>query len=304
MLDWFRRGWNEAAADPDAWLQHELGVDVYGLDSIFSAAAEHDLPSPTSTNQLRELLEQHLYVEGEVLVDDLSVRASTDDDEVPLAYFFLDRRLLAAYPDRLAYATHEDWPLPAEAPGPGDAEPATTVVLSLLGDVDWDTQAAVVRLPGIRLPDLARHLRAAEVSEEWLDELTLLRAAVGPDDDLEQALRMMNRWAAWNHQYLDVAGLDGDQVEAHRIARSVMADVAGLDEVPGPLGTRRPSLGRIVVAEHLAQAVFHLHDQYGYQQLFVFDDVWAGSHRDLASSLLRWFNGTWDPLQGVPDSLT
>lgn len=300
VLDWFRRAWKEAAADPDTWLRHELGVDVYGLDSIFRAATEHGLPDPTSTEHLRELLEQHLYVEGEVVVDDLGVRACTDDDEVPLAYFFLDRRLLATYPDRLAYAVHEDWPLPAEADGSdeaeGGAEPATTVVISLLGDVDWETQVEVVRFPGVRLPDFARQLQRSEVAGEWLDELVLLRAAVGPDDDLEQALRTMNRWAAWNDQYLDVAGLDGDQAEAYGITRAVLADVAGLDELPGPFGTRRASLGRIAVAEHLAQAVFHVHDNRGYQQLFVFDDVWAGNHRYLAASLGRWFGGQWDLL--------
>ncbi|MEO3821204.1 hypothetical protein [Plantactinospora sp. B24E8] len=297
VLDWFRRAWKEAAADPDTWLRNELGVDVYGLDSIFRAATEHDLPEPTSTEHLRELLEQHLYVEGEVVVDDLGVRACTDDDEVSLAYFFLDRRLLATYPDRLAYAAHENWPLPDEAAGPGGVEPVTTVVISLLGDGDWETQAEVVRFPGVRLPDFARHLRTTEVTGEWLDELVLLRAAIGPDDDLEQALRTMNRWAAWNDQYLDVAGLDGDQPEAYRITRAVLADVAGLDELPGPFGTRRPSLGRIAVAEHLAQAVFHVHDNHGYQQVFVFDDVWAGNHRHLAASLRRWFGGQWDLLE-------
>jgi len=80
----------------------------------------------------------------------ISACASTDDDEVPLACFFFDRRQLAVHPDRLTHATHEDRPLPGEAPEPDDAQPTTTVVLSLLGDVDRDTQAAVVRDGGCR----------------------------------------------------------------------------------------------------------------------------------------------------------
>ncbi|WP_327002956.1 hypothetical protein OHA72_49025 [Dactylosporangium sp. NBC_01737] len=299
VLDWFRRGWDEATADPEAWLLAELGVDVYGLDSVFEAAAEHGLPKPRSTKQLRKILNRHLYVEGKVRADELSVRAMTDDDENPLAYFFLDRRLFAAHADRLAYAAHEDWPLPADTPEPGGTAPVTTVVMSLLGDVDWDTQGAVVRFPGVRLPEFARHLRGTAVDEDWPAELSVLRAAVGPDDDLEQALRLMNRWAAWNDQYLDVTGLDGEHAEAHRIARSVLADVAGLDEVPGPLGVRRPGRGRIDVAQHIAQAAFHLDDEFGYQQVFAFDDVWAANHRYLASSLLRWYSGKWDPLKGA-----
>ena len=309
VLDWFRRGWDEAADDPDAWLQAELGADVYGLTSVFEDAAALGLPKPDSVRQLRKVLKRHLYVEGKVRVDELSVRALTDDDEVALAYFFLDRRLFAAHADRLAYAAHEDWPLPSGTPEPSDTGPVTTVVMSMLGDVDWSTQTAVVRFAGVRLPDLPRHLRAVPVHGDWPAELAVLRAAVGPDDDLEQALRRMNRWPAWQDQLPDVTGLDAPHADAHRVARAVArsgtdagAD-AGSDpgEVPGPLGIRRPGLGRVSVAPHLAQAVFHLHDEYGYQQLYAFDDVWTANHRSLSASLQRWFNGKWDPLRGLPE---
>jgi hypothetical protein len=83
VLDWFRRAWDEAAADPDAWLRAELGADVYGLDSIFDEARHGPLPKPGSMAELRKLLKKHLYVEGKVIVDEHSVRALTDDDEVP-----------------------------------------------------------------------------------------------------------------------------------------------------------------------------------------------------------------------------
>jgi hypothetical protein len=59
------------------------------------------------------------------------------------------------------------------------------------------------------------------------------------------------------------AGLDGAYVEAHRITRSVMVDVAKLDEVPGFLGTRRPRLGGSRWPSISPQAVVQLHDQYG-----------------------------------------
>ncbi|MEK8104621.1 hypothetical protein NKG94_04455 [Micromonospora sp. M12] len=36
MLDWFRRGWGRA--NPQGWIESELGDDVYGLDSIFEEA--------------------------------------------------------------------------------------------------------------------------------------------------------------------------------------------------------------------------------------------------------------------------
>jgi hypothetical protein len=294
VLDWFRRAWDEAAPDPDAWLRTELGADVYGLNSIFEEAASRPLPKPQTMAELRKLLKRHLYVEGTVIVDDHSVRALTDDDEVSLAYYFLDRSLVARRPARLAYHVHDDWPLPASTDAGGGDEPVTTIAMSQIGDVDWDTQGTVIRLRGVRLPGLAAWLRTADT---WPEELTLLRGCVGPDDDLAAALDRMNRWGAWDDQELDVTGMDGDHAAAHRVALDVMAQVEGHDVIPGPLGSRRPALGRVESAEHLAQAVFHIDDEFGYQRIFIFDDVWAAARPDLAKSLRRWFGKSWDPLK-------
>jgi hypothetical protein len=41
--------------------------------------------------------------------------------------------------------------------------------------------------------------------------------------------------------------------------------------------------------------LFHLSDHFGYQQIFLFDDLWASAHPDLANSLLR-YGAHWDPL--------
>ncbi|WP_430785589.1 hypothetical protein [Actinoplanes sp. G11-F43] len=293
VLDWFRRACEESGDDPAAWLETELGVDVYGLHTAFDGRPA----PPKSMRELRKLLKKQLYVEGKVIVDERSVRALTDDDEVPLAYFFLDQSLVDEWPNRLAYPVHEQWPLPEESTRPSDTEPVTTVVASQLGDVDWDTQGVSVRLPGVRVPELAAWLRRSDVHGDWPYEVVLLRAAIGPDDDLAAALDRVNRWGAWHDQVLDVDGMAGDQAEAHRIVLEVMARVEGRDEIPGPLGSRFPAKGRVLVGEHLAQASLHLHDEYGHQQLFLYDDVWAANHTDLAKSLRRWFVKSWDPLK-------
>lgn len=292
VLDWFRRGWVESAPDPDAWIEAELGVEVYGLHTIFDEVGCQSLPAPATMAELRRLLKKHLYVEGKVTVDDHSVRALTDDDEVPLAYFFLDDEVVTGRPGRLTYVVHGEWPLPDEPGPPG--EPRTTLAFSQIGDVDWDTQSAVVRVPGVRLPDLAAWLRT---TAEWPEELTLLRGCIGPDDDLAAALDRMNRWGAWNDQELDLTGMYGDHDQAHRVALDVMEQVTGHEIVPGPLGGRRPALGHMRVADHLAQAAFHIDDDYGYQQFFCFDDVWEAGHPHLAKSLRRWFGKSWDPLK-------
>jgi hypothetical protein len=60
-----------------------------------------------------------------------------------------------------------------------------------------------------------------------------------------------------------------------------------------------PDVARSVVSvtEHLAQALVHVHELFGYEQWYLFDDVWAAGHPDLAASLLRYAS-SWDPFAG------
>jgi hypothetical protein len=65
-------------------------------------------PTAASTwQELSDLLNRDLYVEGDpehnIRVDQHSVRAKTDNDEVDLAYFFVDDALLRSRPDCGAY---------------------------------------------------------------------------------------------------------------------------------------------------------------------------------------------------------
>src|SRR6266487_3579015 len=65
---------------------------------------------------------RRLHVEGDPLtqirVDEHSVRAATADDEVDLAYYFLDDALAAAS-DHTAYLLLDDWRLPVTFGGDG-----------------------------------------------------------------------------------------------------------------------------------------------------------------------------------------
>lgn len=121
VLDWFRRGWGRD--DPRGWIESELGEIVYGLDSIFDEAQERHLPPPETVDDLRDLLNEHLWVEGDddgafIRLGEHALRVRTDDDEVDLAYYFIDEDAAAASPDRLAYLLHDTWPLPPTPPRP------------------------------------------------------------------------------------------------------------------------------------------------------------------------------------------
>ncbi|MEK8104622.1 hypothetical protein NKG94_04460 [Micromonospora sp. M12] len=70
------------------------------------------------------MLNAHLYVEGDddstfIRLGERALRVRTDDDEVDLAYYFVEEDAVVASPDRLAFLLHDTWPLPADAAAPG-----------------------------------------------------------------------------------------------------------------------------------------------------------------------------------------
>ncbi|GAB3850382.1 hypothetical protein GCM10027610_075250 [Dactylosporangium cerinum] len=282
-----------ATSRPPGLGQGELGGDVYGLDSIFVAAREHGLPPPRSTGELRELLHAHLYVEGGedyIRLDEHSLRVRTDDDEVDLAYYFLDDAALAAEPDRLAYLVHEAWPLPSAAADAADA-PVTYAVFLDSHDDQRIAGTPPVELPGVRLPDLAAHLRFADPRRHpsWPTALLVLRALIGPDEPgIDAALARCNRWPGFDHW--DPPELPAEHGAAHRHALRV------LDE-GGTVGHRRPAASLLRVTDHLAQFAMHRGDDLGHVQWFLFDTAWAAAQPALARSLLH-YAGHWDPLDG------
>ncbi|MGI5153092.1 hypothetical protein ACQEVC_43105 [Plantactinospora sp. CA-294935] len=72
-------------------------------------------------DELRELLDEHLWVESDdpIRLDERGLRVRTNDDEVDLAYFFLEDEAVDAHPDRLAYLVNGTWPLPSGAAASG-----------------------------------------------------------------------------------------------------------------------------------------------------------------------------------------
>ena len=68
ILAWFQRHWQGATGEASyALAESALGCDVYGFATLFQEIAEHELAPPRSDRQLRALLEEHLYAEGEIL---------------------------------------------------------------------------------------------------------------------------------------------------------------------------------------------------------------------------------------------
>lgn len=292
VLAWFRRTWRTST--PDTVVEDELGVDVYGLHTVFDAVAKHELPVPASTDELRAVLHEHLYVEGGedyIQLDDHSLRVRTDDDEVELAYYFLDDTAIARSPERLAYLLHEQWPLPdstdgstrftpdvpVRQAGPAGADDTSTyAVLLTFYDGESLAQTTPWEFPGVALRDLPAYLRAARPGEDWDPELLVLKELTEPGDStVAAALDRCNRWPGFNLNEEPWPGLPRDYELT-----------AGRD----------PALSKLAAGDHLAQLAMHTNDFFGYQQWYLFDKAWAATHPALAQSLLR-YAGHWDPLE-------
>jgi hypothetical protein len=317
VLDWFRRGWDCADhGDPDDWISADLGGDVYGLDSVFNEARERDLPRPETVAELRALLLEHLWVEGDddgtaIRLDEHSLRVRTDDDEVDLAYYFIDDTAAATAPDRLAFLLHDTWPLPATtttastfthsvpvrrlAPaGPG---PESVFALRLCwqrsgSNTNLDLEGAVV-FPGLTLPSLAAHLRGVNdpAAHGWPDEARLLRALVAAgEDDMGPALHRYARMTGYDPTAVAYGQPAAQDHPDHDTAHGAVLRLLAAEETAGT---------RIGLAPHIAQVARYIDSFFGYDQWFLFDTRWAAAHPDLASSLLR-YAAHWDPLDGTP----
>lgn len=308
VLAWFQRGW-EADVEPEEWVTTELGCDVYGLESIFEAARRERLPRPETTGQLRVLLHEHLYVEGDedcIRLDEHSLRVRTDDDEVELAYFFLDDHVVTGAPQRLTYLLHPAFPLPDETdqrstfavevpvnvvtePGPDTS--TTFAVFLTFYDGHSLAVAPPLTFPGVGLPTLAPHLRRAQPDAwgQWPPELRVLRAlSASGEDSIGPALDRCNRWPGFNLNAAPWPDLPDEHAAAHREAAHRVDAAQYTDR-------RRPEASLLRVTEHLTQVAMHCGESFGYQQWYLFDTRWAASHPQMAQSLLRYAHH-WDPL--------
>ncbi|GAA2637636.1 hypothetical protein [Paractinoplanes durhamensis] len=306
VLDWFRRGWD--FDDPEGWVESELGGDVYGLDSIFEEAREQSLSPPDTVDELRELLHEHLWVEGEpedcIRLGEHALRVRTDDDEVDLAYYFIDDEAVAASPDRLAYLLHDSWPLPAgAAPAGAEFDPGVPVRIAPPAGPDrvysvrlsWphhetgtnlDLAGAMV-FPGL-LPELAGYLRG--VDDHRVADARLLRALVEPPSGPPSRTHAATSAAT--------TGPPPESPPGDANAESALrryAGLAGYDPSPADLGKDNPR-SLISADPHIVQVARHIDDFFGYDQWFLFDTRWAAAHPDLARSLLR-YAAHWDPFQ-------
>jgi uncharacterized protein (TIGR02996 family) len=326
ILDWFRNRWRGVRYDDGAhrYAEEVLGTGVYGFASLFDAIAEHSVAPPRSNRALQEALEQHLYVEGEVLFSSHLVQVLTDDDDIQLAYYFFDDEYLAKHGKRAAFLLHEGWQMPPGAGASGfRAAEKTTRVGKARGEGTtylvfhdfWDSGnlddiEGAFRIDGVRLPQLAQYLARNELPADGCClgyDVPALKAqlfpkgkkAKAPEDPFLFAIRANPEddapWLIFDDWLAERAGQPGGSFILERALRGVSR------LVPGNYDNWKfnPKKSLVQVEEHVA--VFGRHvarwprcDDM-YHQWYFFDDLWASAHPDLANAILRYAN-RWDVL--------
>jgi uncharacterized protein (TIGR02996 family) len=326
VLDWFRGHWHGVRHDDGAHDTAEeiLGTHVYGFASLFDRIAEHSLPPPRSSGALQEVLEEHLYVEGEVRCSPHLIQVLTDDDEIQLAYYFFDDDYLAKHGKRAALLLNEGWQWPTETGeggfrptdktsriGKARGEGATYLVFHSFYDSGnlYEIEGAF-RIDGVRLPQLAQYLARNVTPDEGCAlgyDLGALRAqllpkgrkAKSPEDPFLFAIRADPEddapWLIFNDWLAERDGKSGGALILDRALRGVSRCT------PGDYSNWKfnPKKSLIQVEEHVAVFCRHVAQwRKGddmYHQWYFFDDLWASAHPDLANAILR-FASRWDVL--------
>ncbi len=318
LLDFFAEAWSGAGLrGPTDWVREQCGGDVPDLDTFLaSSGARAPLP-PQGRRDLENLLRMHLPVPGghdAIRLDEHHLRVLTDDTELELAWYLYERSWGRRNRDRTAWI-EQGWPLPGGTgssfvpdlparrllPG-GDGEGVVWACLGTFYDSGNLQLEGPFRFDGLRLPELAEHLlRVTPKETDWADgpaqakatwplELRLLRALLEPGERaIGPALQRCNEYPVF------AVGAETRQRELGNGARGKAQQE--FEEAGRRLRrTGDPAATALRVEAHLAQMAMHATDALGYQQWFLFDDLWAGANPDLASSMLRWF-GSWDPLR-------
>ena len=255
-------------------------------------------------------------------------------DDMDFSLHFFDDHFAARHPERVTFPLWEQQTLPDQVlsePGRfvwrgtlNEIEPRANgvgdvyLIFIVVESRAWlEELYGAFRLRGLRLPELAGYLQSVRPQAfeqrslgttrelaDWPTALCLLRWAAmqsALDVDLESILARLDGWDP--HQildHLDRVALAGDWQTCEQGWHEAVANLEGAD-LHGWKYTREPTF--IQSAPHFAQLGFT--DQHSSSwntetyntQWYLFDDLWAASHPDMATSLLHWA-GKQLPLRG------
>ena len=349
ILEWFQHHWDHHAVGDDLAASQRLRETLESDGWFLWNPFDFTRACPQSNQDLLRLLDTHTDEHASQL-DPFCLQVFTEEDGEGGALFYVDDAYLARAGDRAAFLIHDGWKLPEVVePAATPFVPAVEVGTPLPnGDAEgityfvWmermtkypleDGLPFVDRIEGARLPDLARYLVTADLTDsEWSTRQYQLRAALLLDwpeaEPIEQAFLAALQadpddgatWAAWA-DWREEQGKTplGTALLTRALERFAAYDGKAQDHFPAnedlamardawavferEYAERRRGYRWSEVSgdRHLVQACLDVSwtSEPVYAQVYLFDDFWGASHPALANGLLR-FATRWDVL--TPD---
>jgi uncharacterized protein (TIGR02996 family) len=330
VVDWVRSIWKPIPDNDKAYQYAEDllgGLDVYMFGRMFLAIAEEGLPPPENMEQVMDAF-RHLYVQGEDHGPH-HLQILTDDDEEEMALYLFDDHFRAPSPGLTDFLLLDGWELPGTWSGEGSARLPDTRPLAHRGDGEGTLYAFSLfaedslnltdlcggsRVEGARVSDLCRYV-LTHPDEDALeyglrsirDTLQELLAAPGGEDaGFRGAIRDSPgervHWAVYS-DWLEERGRPPAGLY-------LLEAALGAEKFAGARKNRDPSLDRVKVTPHMAQACKHegrwpeatflwFTPSDSYTQWVYFDDCWVAANPTLAAGIAR-FAARWDVLSTGP----
>jgi hypothetical protein len=312
VLTWFQANWkefeaishiNERLAIVEA-VTDKFGTAATILSDFVASLVPKNLTLPMSKIELFEMLDE--YVEAtETSYGDDYFQALTSFQGVEMAWYIFDDSYALAKPERVAFLIHEDWELPEEAAYEGFTPNAPFSILPQKGkkggkifmifntcyvEDNLETLEEALVVEGIRLPDLIDYLKELKIMESHPVELVVMSQLVNDFqvrdlDDMAEVLCYL----PFNEVVENYSFTSEGYPFLHLHWQKLPSEDNDSD---------------FRLSDHCLQVSNHFFDTLGdtfpegtglYNDLVIFDDLWAKANPELATSML-YFAASWDCL--------
>jgi len=327
VLDWAKAAWklHDTRAEANEYgRQLFSGLDTDAFHTLFTPYEDYPMPRRPRTMADVKRWFDAFYCE-ETAHGPHHIQCLTEWGDNQRAVYVFDDHYRAKKPGKADFLLLDGWALPegesdarppklpktTEAKPSGDAD-GTLYFISTFVDCKYNLEdlCDAYRIPGLRVPDLARYLllhpEPAELDFPLLSIhsglLEVFHAPSGDDAGFLAAIRdqpaEMTNWAAYSDWLAD----------RDRLAAGLhLLDLTLRSEAAAPRGDqRKPQLDLVRVTPHMAQSCKHdgrypdapgddLTTDDWFEQYIFFDDRWAAAHPTLAAGVLT-FASRWDVL--------
>jgi uncharacterized protein (TIGR02996 family) len=329
VLEWAQGVWklHGTRQEAEQYARQLFGdIDLGPLWGLFEAHEDHDAERPRKMIDVERWFGNAMYCEDDPKSGPHHIQVLTDWGDNQRAVYVFDDHFRARKPGKADFLLLDGWELPAgESDGPVPRLPKTSLTkrpgkaegtlyfADTFVDCKYnleDLEGNASRLPGVRVPDLARYLllqRDPESLHFTLGKLhdalrEVLEKPAGEDAGFLAAIRdqpeELTNWGAYSDWLQD---RDLPPAGLHLLDLALRTGWFAADRE-----SRRLCLDRMKVTAHMAQACKHegrYPDRPGdeatdadcWEQFFFFDDRWAAAHPTLAAGVIT-FTSRWDVL--------